>query len=284
MQAFDKLWNYNDPATTEIKFREVLPDYSMEKNRSGFLQLNTQIARTYSLRQMFDEAHDLLNEVEQQLPATTEVAHVRYHLERGRTFQASGKKVEARIEFERAKAMAEELEEDFYTLDALHMLAIAAPTAQAIALNEEAVLKAETSVEPPAKNWLGALYNNLAWAYFDKEEYEKALSIFLRALKWREGKQSEREIFIAKWCVGRTLRALNKIEQAITIQLGLLEEMVNSDRPDGYVYEELAELYLVKGEEVHKMYFRFAYNTLVEDAWLSLNEKARLNRMLELSK
>lgn len=284
MQEFEKLWDYNDPTATEIKFRELLPDYPIEKNLSGFLQLNTQIARTYSLREMFDKAHDLLNEVESRLPATKEVAHVRYFLERGRTFHSSRKSAEARAAFIQAKRIAEELGEDFYALDALHMLAIAAPPEQAIVLNEEAVLKAETSVEPRAKNWLGAVYNNLAWAYFDKGQYEKALSVFLRALKWREEKQSEREIRIAKWCVGRTLRAMNRIDNAITIQLGLLEEMVNTDHPDGYVYEELAELYLAKGEEIYKMYFGLAYHSLREDARLLRNEKARLDRMLEMSR
>ncbi|MCW5907115.1 MAG: tetratricopeptide repeat protein [Chitinophagales bacterium] len=283
MTEFDKLWDYNNPAATEEKFREVLQSLSPETDLSAFLQLQTQIARTFSLRRMFDEAHAVLDEVLTQLPNDEEVAHVRYYLERGRTFNTAGKKTEAREQFLKAKELAAALNEDFYTIDAIHMLAIAAAPEEAIALNEEGVILAESSNNERAKGWLGALYNNLAWSYFDKGEFEKALSVFLRALKWRDEKKSLREIFIAKWCVARTLRALHRTDDAITIQLGLLEEMVETDQPDGYVYEELGELYLSKNEAVYKMYFGFAYNELSKDQWLAANEKARLERMKELS-
>lgn len=283
MAEFDKLWDYNNPATTEEKFKEVIKGLSLQNNLSEYLQLQTQIARTYSLRRMFAEAHVLLDEVGQHLPTATEAAHIRYHLERGRTFNSSGKKKEALEQFLKAREAAIQLKEDFYAIDAIHMLAIIAPPDEAIALNEEGVILAESSENARAKNWLGALYNNLAWAYFDKGEFEKALSVFLRALKWREENQSAREVFIAKWCVARTLRALNRLEEAIKIQLALLEEMVETDQPDGYVYEELGELYLTKGEPVYKMYFGFAYNTLSKDTWLADNEKERLQRIKQLS-
>jgi tetratricopeptide (TPR) repeat protein len=283
MTAFDQLWDYNNPAATEEKFREALKGISIENSLSDYLQLQTQIARTYSLRRMFDEAHNLLNKVEQKLSAETGLPHVRYHLERGRTFNSAGKKAEALQQFLKAKEIAQALNEDFYTIDAIHMLAIVAPTDEAIALNEEGVILAESSANAQAKNWLGALYNNLAWGYFDKGEFEKALSVFLRALQWREQQNLPRAIFIAKWCVGRTLRALNRIDDAIKIQLGLMEEMLETDQPDGYVYEELGELHLIKNEPVHKMYFGFAYTTLSKDGWLAENEKERLQRIKVLS-
>jgi len=284
MKEFDKLWNYNDPAATETKFKELLPDYIAATDLSGHLQLLTQIARTYSLRRMFDDAHATLNEVQAQLPEATDVAHIRYYLERGRTFNSSGKKAEANEQFVLAKNTAIELKEDFYAIDAVHMLAIAAPADEAIKLNEAGVVLAEQSIQERAKNWLGALYNNLGWAYFDKGEYDKALSIFLRALQWREEKKSAPEIFLAKWCVARTLRALNRLDEALKIQLALLEEMVEADNHDGYVYEELGEIYLLKNEEVYKMYFGFAHTHLGKDIWLSANEAPRLERLLQLSK
>lgn len=281
MQDFDKLWNYHQPAETEKKFRELLDGID---GSSGYqLELQTQIARTYSLRGMFDEAHTLLNATEKLLPESSITAHIRYHLERGRTYNSSGNKPDARLHFEQAFALAQQLQQDSYAIDALHMLAIVAKPEEAISINEQALLLAEKSAQEQAKNWLGSLYNNLGWSYFDLQEYEKALSIFLRALQWREEKKSASEIFLAKWCVARTLRALNKVEQAITIQLGLLEEMIESNKPDGYVYEELGELYLLKNEELYKMYFGLALKELSEDKWLCKNEPKRLERMKSLS-
>ena len=159
------------------------------------------------------------------------------------------------------------------------MLAITATPDEAIKLNEEGVVYAEQSQEPRAKGWLGSLYNNLGWAYFDLGAYDNALSVFLRALKWREEKQSAHELFLAKWCVARTLRALGRLDDAIKIQLALLEQMIDIGPTDGYVYEELGELYLAKGEDVSKMYFQFAYNELSKDTWLAANEPKRLERM-----
>lgn len=281
MQDFDTLWNYHQPAETEKKFRELLNDSDADNPYQ--LELQTQIARTYSLRGLFDEAHTLLNETEKLLSDTFMTAHVRYHLERGRTYNSSGNKTKAKVHFEQALNVALQLNQDTYAIDALHMLAIVASAAESIQLNEEALLLAEKSVQATAKNWLGSLYNNLGWSYFDLQDYEKALSIFLRALQWREQKKSANEIFLAKWCVARTLRALNQTDKAITIQLGLLEEMIETNKPDGYVYEELGELYLLKNEALHKMYFGLAYKELIADTWLSKNEPKRLERMKSLS-
>lgn len=284
MQDFDKLWNYNDPAATEIKFREALLDSFAEENISYQLQLLTQIARTYSLRTMFAEAHELLNEVEKQLPAAPGAEHVRYHLERGRTFNSSGKKAEAKTHFEQARQIAASLNEDGYAIDAIHMLAIIAPPDEAIRLNEEAIIFAESSNNESAKRWLGSLYNNLGWSYFDKAEYEKALSIFLRALQWREERKSPDEIFLAKWCVARALRALSHIDDAIKIQLALFEEAVTTGKPDGYVHEELGELFLLKNDKLKSSFhFEKAYELLSQDKFLQLNEKERLARIKQMA-
>ncbi|MDB5285011.1 MAG: hypothetical protein JWO06_4086 [Bacteroidota bacterium] len=284
MEDFDKLWNYSDPAGTEVKFKEVLKDLSPEKDRSAFLQLQTQIARTYGLRYLFDEAQALLNEVEQQLPAVHELAHVRYHLERGRTFNSAHKTEDATIHFKQAKEIAEQLAEDFYSIDAIHMLAIAAPLEESIRLNEAGIILAESSKNERAKNWLGPFYNNLGWSYFDSGQYEKALSVFLRSLKWREDKKSEQGIFIAKWAVARALRALNRLDDALKIQLGLFEESVSIAKPDGFVHEELGELFLLKNDKLKSSFhFEKAYGLLSEDKYLQQNEKDRLERIQKLA-
>lgn len=283
MTEFDKLWNYNDPAYTEFKFKEILSEIVAEENLSEYLQLLTQLARTQSLQRKFEEAHNTLDTVAPKLSEEYSTEHVRYFLERGRTFNSTGDKRNAEVCFRTALDIAQKLKQDFYSIDAIHMLAVIATPLEAIQLNEEAILMAEDSEQELAKNWLGSLYNNLAWSYFDKKEFDKALSIFLRALKWREDKNQSYETFLAKWCVARTLRPLNRLEEALKIQLALFEELVESDKKDGYVYEELAELYLLLNDPVHKMYFQFAYNELMQDVWLAKNEPARLERLKQLA-
>jgi tetratricopeptide (TPR) repeat protein len=279
MEDFDTLWNYSDPAATEGKFREVLAQCA-DKSPSYLLQLQTQIARTKGLQNLFDEAHGILDEVEKQLPENPEIATVRYHLERGRAFNSSGKKTEARRHFETAQNLAANLKEDFYEIDAIHMVAIAAPHQEAIKIQEQALIRAEESNNEKARNWLGPLYNNLGWSYFDNGEYEKALSIFLRSLQWRESKGSAQGIFIAKWCIGRVLRALNRNDDALKVQLALFEESTTTGHPDGFVHEELGELFMLKNDALkYPFHFEKAYELLSSDKFLAQNEPARLERI-----
>jgi tetratricopeptide (TPR) repeat protein len=285
MADFDKLWNYQDPAATEVKFREVLAGASAEKDLSYYLQLLTQIARTNSLRRKFTEAHELLDTVEKQLPVALDAAHVRYHLERGRTFNSSGKKADAQQNFEKAGAAARELKLDGYTIDAIHMLAISAPPELAIKLTEEALLFAEQSADDHAKRWLGTLYNNLGWSYFDNGDYEKALNIFYRTRDYYEQIQRPDETFIAKWCIARTLRALNENDKALALQLALHEEIVNTGKDtDGYVYEELGELFLIKGDQQKSAtHFSTALELLSQDVNFVHSQAARLERIKTLA-
>lgn len=53
---FDSLWDYNHPAETERRFRELLPVATSSADRSYCAQLLTQIARTLGLQRRFDES------------------------------------------------------------------------------------------------------------------------------------------------------------------------------------------------------------------------------------
>lgn len=282
---FDKLWDYGNPADTELKFKAFLEEHKEKIPLTYKLQLLTQIARTFSLRRMFDDAHNVLDEVEPQLPSTPDVANARYYLERGRAYNSAGNKLRARELFVMAKKTAESIVADYYTIDALHMLAIVAGPQDAIAINEEAMRVAEQSPDPRAKGWLGALYNNTGWSYFDKGEYAKALDIFERALKFREGKQSLPEIRIAKWCIARTYRALGRNDEAMNMQLQLQQEYEATGKDnDGYVYEELGELYLLKSDTANvEKYFSKAWELLSTDGWMMENEAVRMQRIKQLA-
>src|SRR3954464_6309362 len=102
----DAFWEYTDPATSEYRFRTALTSAHGDER----LELLTQIARTYGLRQRFSEAHDVLNQVEEQLIRAGPRPRVRYLLERGRTFNASGDAETARVLFVEAWELAQTTE------------------------------------------------------------------------------------------------------------------------------------------------------------------------------
>ena len=136
---FDALWNYNDPAETESRFRELLPIVEKSGDASYCAQLLTQIARAQGLQRQFDAAHQTLDTVESMLTDDLKIAHVRYLLERGRVFNSSKHPAEARPLFLQAWELAQAVGEDGYAVDAAHMIAIVETSEQALIWNLKAL-------------------------------------------------------------------------------------------------------------------------------------------------
>lgn len=279
---FDSLWDYSHPDLTENKFREFLPQLS--ENEPARLALLTQIARAQGLQRKFDEAHKTLDDLEGQLSVDSSCARVRYLLERGRVFNSSKLPEEARPFFEQALTMAQELKEDFYAVDAAHMLAIVAASASALNWNLRAIELAESSADEKARGWLGSLYNNTGWSYHDMGDFESALKIFEKAESYFGERGNVDKLRIAKWTVARCLRSMSRIEEALSKQMALKAEFDSLGESDGYVDEEIGEcLLILKRESEAKPYFAKAYALLSQDEWIMENEAERMKRMKELS-
>lgn len=278
---FDSLWDYDHPDQTEVKFREVLPQFA--KNGSAYLELLTQIARTHSLRRKFDEAHQILDEVQKELKENSRVT-VRYLFERGRAFNSAHQPEKAKPLFEEAFERAKELKEDFYAVDALHMLAIVADPVSALDLNLRAIQMAESSADEKARGWLGSLYNNLGWTYHEAKEYEAALEIFQKAEAFRRSRNDANVTRIAIWAVARCLRSLNRVEEALSRQLNLEKEFESVKETDGYVFEEIGECFLLLDQkEEARPYLAKAYQILSQDQFLVEHEAQRLARLKQLA-
>jgi tetratricopeptide (TPR) repeat protein len=279
---FDKLWNYDDPAGTESAFRDMLPSVEDRETRT---QLKTQIARTLGLQRKFDAAHALLDEVERELTPELRVARVRYLLERGRVFNSSGKPDRAKPLFLEAVEVGTDAKLDGYVVDAVHMLAIVEPEASAQHdWNCRAMALAESSADPTARRWLATLYNNIGWTYYDQKRYDDALDVFRKAIPLREQAGKVGPLRIAHYCVGKTLRAMGELDDALVIQRRLDAEHHANGTPDGFVCEEIAECLLLKGRpDEAKDYFRHAYEVLSKDQWLMQNEPQRVERLRQLA-
>lgn len=277
---FDSIWNHDDPAATGQQFLQLLPAAEASGDKSYLAQLLTQIARAQGLQRQFDAAHQTLDQAAELLTDDLQTAHVRYLLERGRVFNSSGKPDQARPLFLQAWELAQAINEDFYAVDAAHMLAIVSPSEEQMEWNLKALALAESSNQPRAKNWLGSLYNNIGWTYHDLKQYDDALAVFEKALKYRQEQGDPANIRIAKWCIARTLRSLGRTQEAFDQQLTLLAEHQAASSSDGYINEEIGECLLALGrvDESHP-HFANAYAVLSQDAWLAENEATRLERL-----
>jgi tetratricopeptide (TPR) repeat protein len=237
------LWDFDDLDVTDRRFREQL---AREDSDPGRAEVLTQLARVHGLRGDFEAGDELIDDAT-LLAGSSTVARARIDLERGRLRRSSGDRDSALPLFESAFAIALEAEQEFVAADAAHMAALAAPDRRRfVAWTERGVALAEENED--ASYWLGPLLNNLGWEHYEAGEYAQALDVFERALAARERTpESPEPIALARYAVGKALRALGRPDEAIP----LLEQAVawaeGAGRPDGWYHEELAEEYAAAG-------------------------------------
>jgi tetratricopeptide (TPR) repeat protein len=230
MIDIDLLWDFDDPVASEARFLSL------------GAEVQTQLARTHSLRKNFEQAHGLLDNVENDLLPGESRARVRYLLERGRTHHSAGEKERALPLFQQAWNDALRLGEDALAIDAAHMLGIVTVGEESVRWNEEALALAGHSPDPKARRWRGSLYNNLGWTYHDSGRLPEALACFQQALDARREQGQLGPERIARWCVARCLRSLGRFHEALEIQEELRAEHEAAGTRDEYVEEEIAIL------------------------------------------
>jgi len=277
------MWDFQDPAATERRFRALLAPAESSGNKNYLLELQTQIARALGLQKKFDEAHAMLDRVEEALDENTPVARLRYFLERGRAFNSGGAPEKAQPLFEEAWEFGTALPNPGLAVDAAHMMAIVAPPEEKRRWNEAAMTYAEESGDPDAMKWLGALYNNMGWDAHDAGDYEEALALHRKCWDWHKERETGRGERIAKWSVAKQLRILGRGDEALPMHRELLEEYA-SEEPggEGFVHEEIAEILHAAGEEDEaRPHFAKAHELLSAPAydWV---EKDRMARLKEL--
>jgi tetratricopeptide (TPR) repeat protein len=237
------LWNFDDLDATEQRFREQL---ELEKSDNGRAEVMTQLARVAGLRGDFEEGDRLLDEAT-ALGRESADAQAYIDLERGRVRRSSGDPAAALPLFESAFAEALRAEQFFVAVDAAHMAALAAADREGfLAWTQRGIDLAEE--RDGASYWLGPLLNNLGWEYYEAADYVLALDAFEQALRARERDPANASaIELARYAVGKTLRALDRTQEAIP----LLEQAVawaeREGKPDGWFHEELAEEYAAVG-------------------------------------
>jgi tetratricopeptide (TPR) repeat protein len=277
----DQAWDFDRPAESEARFRRELA--TMPPGAAARLELSTQIARAQGLQRQFDAAHATLDGVEKALAGRPQRVAVRYLLERGRVYNSSRQPARATPLFRDALDQARAAHEDFLAIDAAHMLGIAAPPADRLQWNLEAVAMTERTGDLRSKRWLASLYNNIGWTYHERGEYALALEYFEKALPAWEARGDAGNVRFARWAIARAYRSLGRYDEALAIQRRLAVESAEAGAPDGYVYEELGEILLAKGDRAAaRPNFARAFELLGGDAGLRTDEPERLARLKRL--
>jgi tetratricopeptide (TPR) repeat protein/membrane protease YdiL (CAAX protease family) len=281
--SIDELWEYDDPEESERRFAARLATLSSSESEPRF-ELQTQIARARGLQHRFAEAHATLDEVERLGPRSGRI-RARYALERGRVLNSSGDPIAAKPHFEEALEIAWSAGEAGLAVDAAHMIAIAvAEPAAKLEWNQRALEMARGSADARAQRWVGSLLNNIGWTHFDAGRHDDAMRTFEEELRWLEPRGDNKKIRIARYSIGRVLRAQGRVKEALALQRELADALSASGVEDPYVVEEVAEnLHALGRPEEARPFFARAHAKLIKDDWLRTNEPERLARLAKLS-
>ncbi len=289
LEQFDDLF-IGDPVDIEKNMSALLPQANSLENKSIYLQKLSQIALAQAMQQKFDLAHKTLDTAEAGLTPEYELARVRVLLERGRVFHQADNLNAALPLFKQSYELSKKCNFDFHTINAAHMVAIIENKFNdKIKWNKIAIELAEKTEDKRGQAWLGALYNNLAQNYIESEQYQQAYSAFEQSKKFGEERKDAIIVRGSKWGIARALRSLNRLDEALNMQVALLEEYEELNKKGefpiellqlsrGVVYEELAEIYLTKA----KIYAALAYQDLHANPWCIKLMSERLDKMKQL--
>jgi len=286
LPLIDSLWNYNDPAESELKFRALLPKARSSGNEEYVAQLLTQVARAQGLQQSYDAAHRTLDDADALIAANMTTARARSLLERGRVLNSAGTREQAIPLFKAALDTALDAGLEYYAVDAAHMLGIATKGDESLHWNEQAIRLAEAAKDARARRWLGPLYNNTGWTYADMGRYEDGLRMFERDFQFRTAGGNAVQIGIARWSIAKMLRHLGRVQEALKHQFELLEDPARKGNDaEGYTREEIGECLLLLGRsEDAEPEFARAWELLKDDPWLRQDEPQRLARLKRLGR
>jgi len=257
----DALWDFDQPARSEQRFRAALADARGDEA----LILQTQIARSHGLRGAFEQARATLAPLRPELAAAGAEARVRFALEWGRSWASATHPPEAltaaalgeaRASFQLALDAAVAAHLDALAIDALHMMAFVDPApADQLRWGQAALAVALASDQPRARRWEASLRNNIGYALHQLGRPDLALPQFRQALALRAQQGDPVRVREARWMVAWCLRALQRDDEALAIQLQLAKEGDAAGQPDPYVFEELALLYRARGDEARARHF-----------------------------
>ena len=259
------VWDFNDLDLSERRLRASLDAEETPAGRAG---LFTQLARVEGLRGDFAAGERLLAEAEELGGAESWVL-----IERGRLLRSSGDGPSALPLFEAAFEQARAVDDGFLAGDAAHMAALVGD------MEAWTVRGIELTDDEPGRYWRAPLLNNVGWSRYEAGDFERALAAFEAAFAVRlEDPQEPHEREIARYAVGKALRALGRIDEA-TSQLELAVAWATEAGVETpYFHEELAECYAAAGRTDDA---RVQAERAIELFGAHETDRARLGRLLE---
>ena len=272
VNIFD-LWDSDDPAVSLERFLRNARESTDDPAKAFAL---TQAARAFGFQGRPLEARAVLAEADLLLPVDGN-QRAQYWMELGRIENREKNSIAALSCFQKSLALASD---EYLMVDAAHMIAVVVPKEERPERGLFALSLARRASDEKARYWIGPISNNLGWTYMELGKPEKAVDYFRESLVCRLTQKDEKPIRLARYALGRALRASGHCNEAIVV----LNEALAMGGSIGFIEEELAECLSSLGQTVEaRPLFLIAYNKLKANTDLGEREPERLSRLLERS-
>jgi len=235
------LWDFNDPPGSRQRFLEAVARDDVRAETELLLEMQTQIARTYSLQREFTDAHRILDDVDRALHAVPRDAFPRARtrslLERGRCHRSAGDTEASLPFFHDAEHVAASNDLWRLAIDAVHMIALAASTPEErIAQNLRGM--ALVREHPEEHGWTWALLNNLGEEYLGTHDYPKAIEAFSALADYQHKRSGHADMYTLK-DLAKAHRLNGDPAYSVRTMRALMDDLEARGTSDEWIREEL---------------------------------------------
>ena len=224
LENFDDLF-VGEPKNIEKNLKKLLPQAEHLKDKSIYLQVLSQVAFAQALQKKFKLAHKTLDVAERYLTNEYPIAQARIIFERGRVFHQSDNIKSAFPLFLKSYQFSKKHKLDEHASSAAHLLAVVEKNINdRIKWNKIAIDIGKKTKEKKPREWLIIEYLNLGYHYGQAKKYKQALKAY--ETSERLAKKYGFPVLCARWGIANSLRLLNQIDKALSIQLKLLRNIM----------------------------------------------------------
>ena len=201
-------------------FEEIATEAEAAGNSSLFVEAASMRARSYLVTDRVDEGRQWLNRAAAKAVESDARGWSRYLGVRGRFEWKAGENEIATDTFGEMFRCCEENELWERAVDAAHMIAITGDQSEKFDWSLKGIDMAEKG---GMDGWLGPLWNNLGWNYYDEGMYGEAYDALVKAREYHYRGENELPKLIADYSVAHVMMKQERVHEAESEMLKVLE-------------------------------------------------------------
>ena len=249
----DEVFKSRQYAEAGVLFEEIAGEAEAAGDNSAFVEAASMRARSYLITEKKDEGRVWLVRAAAMAVESDPAGWSRYLGVRGRFEWQDGDNETATNTFREMFDYCGEKELWERAVDAAHMIAITGDQKEKFDWSLKGIEMAEKG---GMDGWLGPLWNNLGWNYYDDERYGEAYDALVKAREYHYKGEAELPKLIADYSVAHVMMKQDRLHEAEAEMLKVLDwaTRLNADGASdavewmGFARWDLGEMVVESGD------------------------------------